>query len=416
MRALAVLLAGFLLLAGLLYLLLCPLGPRKAGPGPGPGPLALAPTRFERLEGWAADDHVAALEAFLRSCAVIEAEAPEAQMGPYGTVESWLYTCAAARGMTQTTGRSERLARIFFETAFVPFSVHAGGVRDGLFTGYYEPELKGSRTKSARFSVPLLAKPADLVSVDLGLFRDTHTGERIAGRVENGRLVPYAERKSLEAEALAPESDPLRRALVWVEDPVDAFFLHIQGSGRVRLEDGTSIRLGYAGQNGHPYTPVGRLLAERDGLDPKTVTMQSIRAWLAAHPAEAPALMDANASYVFFTEMPAGDPALGPEGAEGVALTPGRSLAVDLTVHTLGVPVYVETALPASGAQDKPSSFRRLMVAQDTGGAIRGPVRGDIFFGFGEEAAAIAGAMNRQGRMTVLLPHPVAARLEAGAR
>jgi membrane-bound lytic murein transglycosylase A len=406
MRPLAILLAGFLVLAGLLYLMAGYPFLRKAGPAP----LALTPTRFEQLEGWAADDHVAALETFLRSCIVLEAAPPQTEMGPYGTVEAWLYTCAAAHNM----GRSERLARIFFETAFVPFSVRAGAETEGLFTGYYEPELKGSRRQSARYSVPLLARPADLVSVDLGKFRDTLNGERIAGRVENGKLLPYADRKELEAQALT-DNDPMRHAIVFVDDPVDAFFLHIQGSGRVRLDDGSVIRLGYDGQNGHPYTPIGRLIAERAGIDPKAVTMQSIRAWLAAHPVEAPALMDANASYVFFSELPVGDPALGPPGAEGVALTPGRSLAVDLSVHALGVPVYLETSLPASGAQAATLPFRQLMVAQDTGGAIRGAVRGDIFFGFGAAAAMLAGAMNEHGRMTILLPHPVAARFEAAA-
>lgn len=406
MRALAILLAGFLALAALLNLLLGPVAPRRAGP------LALTPTRFEALAGWAADDHVAALEAFRRSCAVIEALPPKTPMGSYGTVEAWLYTCAAARAM----GTSERLARIFLETAFVPFSVRAGGVAEGLFTGYYEPELKGSRTRSARFNVPLLARPDDLVAVDLGMFRDTLKGARIAGHVEGGRLVPYADRKTLEAQALTDDDDPLRHAIVWVDDPVDAFFLHIQGSGRVKLEDGTAMRLGYAGQNGHPYTPIGRLLAEQTGLEPKSITMQSIRAWLAAHPAAAPAFMDANASYVFFSELPLGDPALGPKGAEGVALTPGRSLAVDLAVHALGMPVYVETELRAPDDLDETHPFQRLMVAQDTGGAIAGPVRGDIFFGFGAQAGAMAGVMNATGRMTVLLPHPVAAQFEKHAR
>jgi membrane-bound lytic murein transglycosylase A len=330
-------------------------------------------------------------------------------MGAYGRVEAWLYTCAAARAM----GRSERLARIFFETAFVPFRVEAKGKTEGLFTGYYEPELKGSRARSARYTVPLLARPADLVSVDLGLFRDAHKGERIAGRVEAGRLVPYADRARLEEEARAEQDPANRRALVWVDDPIDAFFLHIQGSGRVALDDGTVIRVGYADQNGHPYTAIGRLLAERMGLPPKAVTMQAIRAWLAAHPEEAPVLMSANASYVFFAEQEVGDPALGPQGAQGVPLTPGRSLALDAGVPALGLPVYIETTLP-TGAPPEP--FRRLMVAQDVGGAIRGAVRGDIFFGFGAEAEALAGAMNAQGQLTVLLPHPVAARLEAARR
>jgi membrane-bound lytic murein transglycosylase A len=404
MRALAILIAGLLALAALAYALLSQWPPER------PGALALTPTRFDALEGWAEDDHLATLEAFRRSCRAIEALPPGTPMGPkdgmYGTVESWLYTCAAARAM----GASKRLARIFFETAFVPFVVTAGRTREGLFTGYYEPELSGRRARSARFSVPLLARPDDLVSVDLGLFRDAHKGERIAGRVENGRLIPYADRRSLEVEALVKDSDPLRRAIVWVDDPVDAFFLHIQGSGRVRLEDGTVIRVGYADQNGHPYTAIGRLIAERAGLDPKKVTMQSIRAWLSSHPDQAQALMDENASYVFFSEKPVGDPKLGPDGALGVALTPGRSLAVDRALHALGAPIYVETSLPDQ------SPFRRLMMAQDVGGAIRGAVRGDIFFGFGTEAAALAGAMNAEGRMTVLLPHPVAARIEASGR
>ena len=242
-------------------------------------------------------------------------------------------------------------------------------------------------------TTPLLRRPPDLVSADLGLFRPDWRGERIAGRVVNGRLVPYPTRAEIEHGALGG----MGLAFLWVNDPVDAFVLQIQGSGRVRLGDGTLVNVGYDGENGRPYVAIGRLLVERGEMKREDVSLAAIRAWLAAHPDAAPALMDGNPSYVFFREIKGAAPI----GAEGAVLTAGRSLAVDAKFLPLGVPLWLDAA------QDG-AALRRLVVAQDTGGAIRGPVRGDLFCGFGPAAEAQAGRMRATGAYYLLLPRQVA--------
>jgi len=250
--------------------------------------------------------------------------------------------------------------------------------------------------------------PADLVNVDLGQFRENLKGQRIVGRVLDGRLIPYPARAEIEGGALAAP-------ILFVDDPIDAYFLQVQGSGRVVLNDGTVVRAVYAGQNGRPYISIGRILVQRGELTLETVSMQSIRAWLLAHPAQIQPLMNENPSFVFFAEQPIGDPSLGAAGAQGVPLIAEASLAVDLTVHALGVPVWLETTAPDPDPTKPDRIFERLLVMQDTGGAIRGPVRGDIYWGYSADAGAIAGRMHSQGRMTVLLPKSVAARLGASA-
>jgi membrane-bound lytic murein transglycosylase A len=317
-----------------------------------------------------------------------------AAMGYAGDIADWRAPCHAA----QATRAAE--ARAFFEHWFVPVRIGAGDVKDGVFTGYYEAELSASRTRHGAFQTPVYGTPDDLVSVDLGAFRATLRGERIAGRVLEGRLVPYATRAEIDAEGL-----PRAPILFYADDPIAVFFLHIQGSGRVRFDNGSWERVNYAAQNGQVYTSIGRTLKLRGALKPAEISMQSIRAWLGAHPSAARQVMGTNASYVFFKEEPLGDPALGATGTEGVALTPGASLAVDTRLHALGVPFFVSTTLPDG------EPLQRLFVAQDSGGAIRGPVRGDLFFGFGSEAERLAGAMNQTGRLYALLPKEVAARL-----
>jgi membrane-bound lytic murein transglycosylase A len=369
----------------------------SCAPAPPPAPpprLTLAAARFAELPGWDADRQGEALPAFLRSCAVFARLAETQPIGPdeiAGTAADWRAPCEAAA----RTPPDE--ARRFFEAAFAPFRAANNDDPQGLFTGYYEPEIEGVRAPGGRFTAPLLRRPADLVAVDLGEFRPAWRGERTAGRVENGRLRPYATRAEIEAGALAGRG----LELLWA-DPVDLFFLQIQGSGRVALPDGSLVRVGYDGQNGRPYVPVGRLLAERGVLPREEVTMQAIRGWMAAHPAEAAALMRENPSYVFFREL-AGD---GPVGTLGAALTPGRSLAVDRAFMPLGPPVWL--ALEAAPTPD--GTLRRLAVAQDTGGAIRGPVRGDLFWGAGPEAERRAGMMKATGTYYLLLPKAVAAR------
>jgi membrane-bound lytic murein transglycosylase A len=335
----------------------------------------LTPATFADLPGWKEDDPSAALSAFRRSCRRMKSP-----------------VCEAAARTTSP--------RAFFESNFQPFAVSEGGDPEGLFTGYYEPLLQGSRKRSERYRVPLYVRPPELVMVDLGDFREELKGQRIAGRVEEGDLVPYPDRKAIEEGALSGRE----LELVWVDDPVDAFFLQIQGSGRVRLDDGSDdgseIRVGYAAQNGHPYFAIGKDLVERGAMPKEQVSMQSIRRWLEQNPDLADDVMARNASYVFFEELK-GE---GPLGAQGVALTPGRSLAVDLKPWTLGAPVWLDASAPSPRAGEPDRPLRRLMIAQDTGGAIRGVVRGDVFWGHGEEAAEIAGRMKHLGRMWVLLP------------
>lgn len=355
---------------------------------PRPPRLTLAPATFDELAGWKDDSDVgAALAAFIRSCAVLTKQPPDARLGVAGTADTWREPCAAAATLDPAAAEP---ARRFFETWFRPWKAGNNGKTEGLFTGYYEPLLHGALAPGGRYQTPLLRRPADLVMVELGLFRPAWRGERIAGRVVDGRLKPYETRAQIERGALARQ----HLAFVWVDDPVDAFFLHIQGSGRIELPDGTMMRVGYDGQNGQPFVPIGRLLVERGELTKDAVSMQAIRTWIKEHPEAGAALMDQDPSYVFFRELK-GD---GPIGAEGVVLTPGRSLAVDRDFVPLGVPVFLDAG----------EGLRRLMVAQDTGGAIRGPVRGDVFWGFGPEAEARAGAQKATGSYYLLLPKSVA--------
>jgi membrane-bound lytic murein transglycosylase A len=361
--------------------------------------LRLQPIAFDEIEGWQQDDPGAALAAFRRSCARL-ATRPDAQrmagdpaMAPLaGTLQAWRGVCAAAADPA-----SPDQARAFFEDWFQPYLVTDRDQALGLFTGYYEPLLHGSRRFGGAYTVPLYRAPDDLIRVDLGRFKPELAGQAIAGRVAGSQFVPYFARAEIDDGAL----DGRGLELVWVDDPIARFFLQIQGSGQVQLDDGARIRIGYADQNGHQYRAIGRDLVALGAMPLEEVSLQSIRDWLIAHPEQADAIMARNASYVFFDERPELDPADGPIGAQGVPLTAGRSLAVDRRYIPLGVPVWLETTAPWPEGE---GPLRRLLVAQDTGGAIKGPVRGDVFWGTGARAEAIAGRMRSQGRYVVLLP------------
>jgi membrane-bound lytic murein transglycosylase A len=360
---------------------------------PPPDRLVLMPASFGDLAGWTSDSLGEALAAFKKSCSRRLRFADSAPVGPQGmagTVADWRPPCTAAASVDE---RDDAAVRGFFETWFRPYRCVNNDTAEGLFTGYYEPELKGARVRGAGFETPLMKRPPDLVAVELGDFRADWRGERIAGRVVDGRLKPYETRAQIEAGGL----DRLNLGFLWVDDPVAAFFLQVQGSGRVDLPDGTQLRVGFDGQNGWPYVAVGRVMIERGLLDRESATMPGIRAWLAAHPAETKDILDANPSYVFFREI-AGD---GPVGSEGVVLTPGRSLAVDTKFLPLGAPFWLDAA-----ADDGP--VQRLFIAQDTGGVIRGPVRGDVFWGHGSDAERRAGTMRARGGYFLLLPKTVA--------
>ena len=359
---------------------------------PEPGPLTLSRADFRDLPGWAVNDPRPALAAFRRSCQALKNKPDSDPMGSYGgTLADWRAPCAAA----ETTLPSQ--ARAFFERWFEPVAVTAGRLKEGRFTGYYEPEIKGSRSRFGAFQTPVYGKPDDLIQVDLGAFRPSLAGERTAGRLDGNRLVPYASRAEIAAHGLKHAS-----VLFYTDDPIELFFLHIQGSGRVRFGDGSTARVAYAAQNGQPYTAIGKTLIAR-GVPKDGMSLQVIRAWLNAHPGDAEAVINSDASYVFFTEEPVGDRALGAKGAQGMPLTPKASLAVDTRSHGLGTPFFVAG----------PNPLGRLFVAQDIGGAIRGVVRGDVYFGFGSEAEAQAGTMNQPGRFYALLPKPVVQRLVA---
>jgi membrane-bound lytic murein transglycosylase A len=348
--------------------------------------LHLSRASFGSLPGWQQADLEASLASFQRGCAVLLQKPDTTAMGGVGyagTVADWRAACAQAQGD----------ARRFFESSFTPYAV--GG--EALFTGYYEPQIKGRRSKGGAFQTPVYGLPDDLVRVNLGLFNSRLTGENISGRLEGHRLVPYATRAEINARGAAAP------VLFYTDDPISFFFLQIQGSGRVTFEDGSTIRIGYAGANGQPYTAIGRTLIADGSLKREDVSLQSIRAWLAAHPDRAQAVMETDKSYIFFEERSMGDVALGSTGTLGAALTPQASLAVDARLHALGAPFYV--------AADGPDTLHGLLVAQDTGGAIRGAARGDIFFGFGAEAERRAGMMKAPGRLYLLLPNGLAAKL-----
>ena len=364
-----------------------------------PEQLRLTPADWSDLPGWPQDDPTAFLPALDRSCtrlARLPADRPVGRDGLAGLAGDWQAVCAAidtaidtAAGQNPDRGSLRRT----IETLFRPWRIgNDRQAQDGLFTGYYEASLHGSRENKPPYLTPLLRRPDDLVMVDLGQFRDRLRGERIAGSVVDGRLVPYADRAAITGGAL----DDDRLALVWVDDPVAAFFLQIQGSGRVLLDDGTVMRIGYAGQNGQPYLAIGKVLIEEGALTRDTVSLQSIRDWLHAHPDQADRVMNRNPSYVFFTELACD----GPIGGEGVALTPGRSLAIDHTLLPYGVPVFLDAEDP----RDPRQRLQRLMMAQDTGGAIRGAIRGDVFWGYGSEAEQRAGMMKSRGQSWLLLP------------
>jgi membrane-bound lytic murein transglycosylase A len=362
--------------------------------------MTLSPVGFDRLPGWPDEHPAQALPAFLAGCAVLAGN-PDQDLGGAGEAASrggnprqWRDACEAARALPP----GDAAARGFFETWFQPWAVTDGNDPKGLITGYYEPEVRGARSPGGIYRTPLLGRPTDMVQVDLGEFVPDLKGRRITGRLQQGQLMPYWDRAAIEAGAL----DRQRLGILWLADPIDAFVLQIQGSGRVRLADGRVARVSYAGQNGRPYVPIGRVLADRGAIPLDQVSLQSIRAWLLAHPDQAAEVMNQNPSYVFFREVIGARPDDGPPGSLGAPLTPGRSVAVDRNFIPLGAPVWLDTTDPLTGG-----ALRRLMLAQDIGGAIKGPVRADVFWGWGPEAEKRAGSMRQPGSEYVLLPRAV---------
>jgi len=331
------------------------------------------------LPGWNDDDLEAAWPAFLQSCRGMASK-------PQGA--AWKKVCDLAR--SSQPGK----ARQFFESHLKPHAVLAAeGNANGLVTGYYEPLLRGSRQPRKGYEQPVRGVPDDLLTVDLSAIFPELKDKRVRGRLEGNKVLPYWSRAEIEARG---ERFP-GRTLLYVDDAVELFFLQVQGSGRVKLPDGQLVRLNYADQNGHPYQSIGRLLVERGELKLEEASMQGIQAWARNNPSRLSDLLNANPSYVFFREMPNSQD--GPLGALGVPLTAERSIAVDPRSVPLGAPVFLATTRPNSA-----QPMNRLVMAQDTGGAIKGAVRADFFWGFGKEAGEQAGRMKQPGRMWLLWP------------
>jgi len=344
---------------------------------------------WSKLPGWEKDRHADAWPALRKGCEKFAAR--NAQGRASAADAAWENICLVARTLESP---DDAAARVFFETHFRAHRVNAENGRDGLITGYYEPVLNGDTARSERFRWPLYKRPDNLLIVDLASLYPELKGRPVRGRLEGNRVVPYYSRSEI-----GNGRNPLAgHELLWVEDPVELFILQVQGSGRVRLPDGRELAVGYADQNGHPYRSLGGRLIELGALTREEVTLTRIRDWLAAHPEETGALLNSNPSYIFFTQR---DAALdGPLGSLGVALTPERSVAVDPAYIPLGLPVWLDAALPDG------TPLQRLVFAQDTGGAIKGAVRADLFFGQGVEAGRLAGEMKQRGRLYVLLPRP----------
>lgn len=358
-------------LAGFCWLLFVHFGPKEARP-----PVAFEEVSVTALPGWTSDELDGFRAAMMRSC-----ERWPRRSNPLGPA-----LAAACAGVPA----DDAGLKTYLAGRWTAWRVAEAA---GRLTGYYEPVYKGSRKQTATYDVPLYAVPDDLISVRLADFGDGLKGT-IRGRVEGSRLIPYYDRKSIRQGALDGRAEPV----LWLADPVDAFFLQIQGSGRISLPDGSVAHVGYAGQNGRDYRAIGRDLIEWGEVAPENMSMQAIRQWLSDHPARVNELLDLNPSYVFFTERDME----GAIGAEGVVVTPERSIAIDRRIWYFGLPFWIE----APGAAGE-APVRRLVMGQDTGGAIRGPVRADLFLGAGAAAGERAGRLNRPLSMWLLLPKGV---------
>src|SRR5256886_1665360 len=354
----------------------------------------LEPIKWTELSDWRADDHLAAFAAYQTSCQALR---KMRHTDDRGAIYAALWTvCRNAMGLRP---QDSNTARSFFEQNFQPVRIARLGEREGLLTGYFEPIVAGSRFPSPEFHVPVYRRPRDLVAAGYkpGSAAFPNKGVRIGRRTENNELVPYHDRGAIEAGAL----DGQKLEICWLKDPLDLLAIQIEGSGRVILEDGTPLRISYDSHNGHRYSSFERVFIERNLISRKEMSTQRIRAWMAAYPDEAAKVRATNRSYVFFRITGLTNEGE-PVGAQGVPLTPGRSIAVD-RLHEYGTPFFIEANLPIESAKSA-SPFRRLMIAQDTGSAIVGPARADLYWGAGDDAGRIAGRIRHPGRFVMLLP------------
>ena len=375
---------------------------------PATSPLEIAgsqysPVAWSDIDGWRDDDQLLAFRAFRTSCTPIVAQQkPPADAKALGT--SLREPCHAARA-AHIANAAE--ARAFFERHFRPLRISRLGEDEGFVTGYYEPVIDGSRTRTDVYTVPVYRRPSNLFV--RGFKQDSNglpNGGQVFRKIGRRKLVPYYDRTQIEEGAIAGRG----LEICWLKSETDLLFTQIQGSARVRLEDGSTIRINYDAHNGYRYTPVGRVLIDLNIIPKEEMSMQRIRAWMDANPDGAKDLRRQNRSYVFFREVKLSDKDEA-VGAQGVPLTPGRSIAVDKSLHVYGTPFFITGTLPIESPQAK-TPFRRLMIAQDTGSAIVGPARADIYFGAGAEAGQISGRLRNNIRFVVLVPNsldPVAA-------
>ncbi|HAF88137.1 MAG: hypothetical protein CMF38_01330 [Legionellaceae bacterium] len=361
---------------------------------PKPTP-TLYQTSFEQLPGWYKAPNTRSFKAFKRSCAIFLRQNDDKNVGTNHIplkAKDWKPACKAALEVAPVTNEN---VRYFFQTWFKPVVFHQTSIKKGLFTGYYLPLLNGSLKPTKRFHVPIYGLPDNLITtVNLDKFQSTLPKRHLVGRVEHHQFKPFYTREEINKGALLGHAP----VLVWVDSYIDRLYLEIQGSGIIRLNDNTNLYVGYAGENGAPYTPIGQVLIQKQVLSKKNTSMQSIRAYLEAHPAEILPVINQNKSFVFFKILKH----TAAIGAQGVELTSGYSLAIDRQWVPLGTPLWLDTTYPES--KYKQTVLQRLMIAQDTGGAIKGKVRGDVFWGAGPKATYIAGKMQNKGQYWLLIP------------
>jgi membrane-bound lytic murein transglycosylase A len=352
------------------------------------------PVNWADITGWPEDDHLAAFQAFRASCVPIVAQTrPPSDMKALGV--SLREPCRIAKASSISTGEK---AREFFEQHFLPLRIAKLGDNEGFVTGYYEPVVDGSRTQTDVYNVPVYRRPSNLFVRGVKQGGEMPNKGQVFRKIGRRKLVPYYDRGEIEDGAIAGRG----LEICWLKDQTDLLFMQIQGSARIRFEDGSMMRINYDAHNGYPYTAVGRVLIERNIIPKDQMSMQRIRQWMDENPDGAKELRRQNKSYVFFREVRLSDKDEA-VGAQGVHLTPGRSIAVDKSLHVYGTPFFIEGNLPLESEQSK-TPFRRLMVAQDTGSAIVGPARADIYFGAGAEAGRVSGRLRHGMQFIILVP------------
>lgn len=360
---------------------------------------------FNQLPGWHGAQFKKSLTAFQTSCKAFLKQNPDRVVGTTKIdlqIKDWQPACVVALNLDPN---NEQDAKKFFQEWFAPVEFYQGKPVKGLFTGYYMPALKGSYKKTDEYSVPLYEVPKDLVTVNLEDFIPRLKNRKLVGRVVGNKLVPYYTRAQINQGAIHDKA----KVLLWIHSPIDRLFLEIQGSGIVDMDDGSRIFVGYDAQNGAPYTAIAGVLIKKGVMTKHTASMQAIKRYLEAHPKQMDKIINQNKSFVFFRKLSL-DGAL---GSQGVTLTPGYSLAIDRNWIPMGAPLWLSTTRPDSTNPDVNKPMQRLMIAQDTGGAIRGKVRGDVFWGGGDKATLIAGHMKNEGHYWLLLPRHVVSRLNS---